>query len=217
MNGVKKMSETTVYIAAKRHVVAKSDDVHLEDIATVYCEDKIINTKMKSIKVHHFEKQGEQRCVISIMRLIELITKLCPEVSVESLGETETIIKSNAMQNKENKSPLIKMAFVATICFIGTAFTIIAFHNDIGITNVFAQIFYAVTGEKTNFHTALEFSYAVGLTIGILVFYNRFGKRQVEKDPTPLAVEMRIYESQVDDAIVEMAERESKLVDVGNK
>lgn len=211
------MADTTVYIAAKRHVLAKSNDVHLEDIATIYCDDKVISAKIKAIKVYHFEKQGEQRCVISIMRLIELMTKLCPDVTVESLGETETIIKSTAMQIEEDKSPWIKMIFIAIICFIGTAFTIIAFHNDIGITEVFAKIYYAITGERTSFHTALEFSYAIGLSIGILVFYNRIGKRQVDKDPTPLAVEMRIYEKQVDGAIIEMAERESKLVDVGDK
>lgn len=211
------MVTETVYIMAKRNVVASTEDVYASDIATIYCGDSTMLAKIKAIKVYRFKKGEEERCVIGVLRLIEQILKLYPGISVENLGETDVIVKYKKMQEKENKYAVLKMLFVSVVCFIGTAFTIMAFHNDIGITDVFAQIYQMVTGEQSDFHTILEASYAIGLTLGILVFYNHFGQRTVTSDPTPLAVEMRVYEKDVDEAVIEMAERENKKIDVGHE
>lgn len=211
------MTNETLYLMAKRNVVAKAQEVYLSDIATIYCADNTIMAKVKAIKVYHFKKDKEERCVISVLHVIEQIVRMCPGITIENLGETDVIVKYMKLQEKENKSAALKMTFVSIVCFVGTAFTIMAFHNDIGITDVFAQIYQAVTGEETSFHTTLEASYAIGLSLGILIFYNHFGKRTVTNDPTPLAVEMRVYEKDVDQAIVEMAEREDKKIDVGHK
>lgn len=211
------MVTETVYIMAKRNVVADTEDVYASDIATIYCEDSTMLAKIKAIKVYRFKKGEEERCVIGVLHLIEQIIKLYPGISVENLGETDVIVKYKKMQEKENKYAVLKMLFVSVVCFIGTAFTIMAFHNDIGITDVFVQIYQMVTGKQSDFHTILEASYAIGLTIGILVFYNHFGQRKVTCDPTPLAVEMRVYEKDVDEAVIEMAERENKKIDVGHE
>ena len=71
-----------------------------------------------------------------------------------------------------------------------------------------------VTGEKSSGCTALEISYSIGLCIGIVIFYNHVGGRRITKDPTPLEVEMKIYEQNVNMTLVETAEREGKEIDV---
>lgn len=211
------MTNETLYMMAKRNVVAEKEEVYLSDIATIYCADQTITAKVKAIKVYQFKKDKEERCVISVLHVIEQIVRMCPGITIENLGETDVIVKYRKLQEKENKGAVIKMIFVSTVCFIGTAFTIMAFHNDITITKVFAQLYQVVTGEETTYHTILEATYAIGLMLGILIFYNHFGHRTVNSDPTPLAVEMRVYEKDVDQAIIEMAEREDKKIDVGHK
>ncbi len=42
--------------------------------------------------------------------------------------------------------------------------------------------------------------------MGILVFFNHIGKKKITSDPTPIQVEMRKYEQDVDMAFIENAE-----------
>ena len=62
--------------------------------------------------------------------------------------------------------------------------------------------------------TLLEGTYSLGLALGIIVFYNHIGKRKLTQDPTPIAVEMRTYEADINKSLVELAEREGKTIDV---
>lgn len=50
--------------------------------------------------------------------------------------------------------------------------------------------------------------------MGIIVFFNHIGGRRITKDPTPIEVEMRVYEKDVNDALIETADREGKTIDV---
>lgn len=89
-----------------------------------------------------------------------------------------------------------------------------AYHNDIGISNVFMRIYEIVTGRESEGCTTLEIAYSIGLCLGIIVFYNHVGGRRITVDPTPLEVEMRNYERDVNTTLVETAEREGMEVDV---
>jgi stage V sporulation protein AA len=46
------------------------------------------------------------------------------------------------------------------------------------------------------------------------VFFNHIGGRRITKDPTPIEVEMRTYERDVNTALIETAGREGKVKDV---
>ena len=60
----------------------------------------------------------------------------------------------------------------------------------------------------------MEFAYSIGLDVGIIGFLNHNGKRRLAKDPTPVEVEMRKYEKDVNTTLVETASREGKTIDV---
>lgn len=204
------MAETTIYLIAKQHVVAQNDEILLGDAADLFCENEVICAKAKAMRIHKFHKGQDNREIISIVKVIEQLTKLCPGCSVESLGETDMIIERDVTIKKRNQDKLWKIILVSLICFFGTAFTIMGFHNDIQINDVFARIHEIVTGETTDGFTALEVSYSIGLMAGIIAFYNHVGGKKLSKDPTPLEVEMRNYERDVNQALVEMADREGK-------
>ena len=60
----------------------------------------------------------------------------------------------------------------------------------------------------------LEISYSVGLILGVTIFFNHFGKRKVTLDPTPIEVQMRLYEDQVETTVIRNASRKESGVDV---
>ena len=89
-----------------------------------------------------------------------------------------------------------------------------AFHNDIGINDVFTKVYEMVMGQPGEGYSILELSYSIGLAFGIILFFNHIGGRRITKDPTPIEVEMRVYESDVNKALIETADREGKMLDV---
>lgn len=213
------MANIVLYLNAKQNVVLTKSDVELCDVASVYCEDETVKAKVEALKIHRFRQDGQPRVVISILKIIEQITKLCPGISVESIGETDIIIQKASLEHDkpEQKHSLwayVKIAIVALICFFGSAFTIMAFHNDVGLSDVLSQIYELVMGVESDGYTALEISYSIGLAVGIIVFYNHIGGKRLTSDPTPLEVEMRNYERDVNQAIVEMADRQKLEEDV---
>ena len=67
---------------------------------------------------------------------------------------------------------------------------------------------------KTGF-TILELTYSIGVVIGILVFFNHFGKKRFSVDPTPMEVEMRLYENDIQTTLIENYSRKEQELDVG--
>lgn len=213
------MANVVLYVMAKQNVVAQQSDVELADVASIYCEDERVRARAEAMKIHKFKKDGAPRVVISIMKVIEELTKLNPGITVESIGQTDIIIEKTTFQkdtlsSKKSFAEWIKVAVVALICFFGSGFTIMAYHNDIGISDVLKRIYELVTGQASDGCTALEVAYSFGLSAGIIVFYNHVGGKRITSDPTPLEVEMRNYERDVNQAIVEISERSGKEKDV---
>lgn len=207
-------SKATIYIKAEQNVEMQSEDVFVKDIAKLACSDEQILAKVKAIKLHHFKKGEPRRQVISLLRVIEEIDKVCPGTDVQSIGEAAVMVELINVDKHKGPVQAAKLAFVALVSFFGTSFTIMAFHNDIGINDVFTKIYEMVMGRQGDGYGILELSYSVGLAIGIIVFFNHIGGRRITKDPTPIEVEMRIYEEDVNKALIETADREGKTIDV---
>ena len=208
------MAQETLYLKAERNVEVTEEDVFLKDVAKVYCKDAHIAAKVKAIKIHRFGKGEQKRQVFSILKLIELITRQCPEVDVQNMGETDVLVELVNVDKHKGAVQVLKVVFVACISFFGTAFTIMAFHNDVGINQVFGKVYELVMGQQAPGNSVLEFTYSIGLAVGVTVFFNHIGGRRITKDPTPIEVEMRVYEKNVNDALIETADREGKTIEV---
>ena len=207
-------NSATIYIKAEQNVEMQSEDVYVKDIAKLVCSDEHVLAKVKAIKLHHFKENEPKRQVISLLKVIEEINQVCPGADVQSIGEPTVMIDYINVDKHKGPVQMIKLIFVALVSFFGTSFTIMAFHNDIGINEVFTKIYEMVTGYQGDGYGILELSYSLGLAIGIIVFFNHIGGRRITKDPTPIEVEMRIYEEDVNKALIETADREGKTIDV---
>lgn len=208
------MAGETLYLKAERNIEVTQDDVFLKDIAKIFCTDTHMAAKVKAIKIHRFGENEQKRQVFSVLKIIEMIHQACPNVSVENLGETDVLVERVDVNRHKGGIQLLKVIFVASISFFGTAFTIMAFHNDIGINKVFGKVYELVMGQPAPGYSILELMYSIGLALGIIIFFNHIGGRRITKDPTPIEVEMRIYEKDVNDALIETADREGKTIDV---
>ncbi|MDE6606343.1 MAG: stage V sporulation protein AA [Lachnospiraceae bacterium] len=203
------MAQTEIYIKMEQNTEVTQPDVFLKDIAQIVCTDSSVEAKVKAIKVHKFREDGVQKVALSLTKIITMIGEICPEASVQNIGETDALIELVNVNKHKGLMQTLKIIFVAAVSFFGTAFTIMAYHNDIGIADIFEKFYIMVMGNPGN-SAVLEVFYSIGLSLGIIIFFNHIGGRRITKDPTPIEVEMRIYESDVNKALIETASREGK-------
>ena len=104
----------------------------------------------------------------------------------------------------------LKSALIGIVIFFGSGFSIMAFHNDIGLVDLFAQIYTQVIGYAPDSVGGLEVGYSIGLAAGILIFFNHFSLIKKENDPTPLQVEVSKYEQDVEDTIERIRQKEQQ-------
>ena len=82
-----------------------------------------------------------------------------------------------------------------------------AFNNDVSTVKLFDQFYTLLTGQAPDGFTVLELTYSVGLSVGIIAFFNHIGGRRLSKEPTPIEVEMRLYEDDVNTTLIKTADR----------
>jgi len=208
------VTNTTLYIKGEKNTELTKQDVTLGDLISMQCTNKEILPRLKTLRVFKFSDQGKKRYVVSVLKLIEIIQQEYKGLEVENLGEVDLIV---TYENQKTPNPImhfIKATIVVLITFIGAAFSIMSFNNDAGVVKVFGQIYEQVMGKTSTGFTVLEFSYCLGLIIGILVFFNHFGKRKFSVDPTPMEVEMRLYENDIYTTLIQDASREEDEIDV---
>ena len=201
--------DKTIFLKCSSHSKVNQGKVILKDVAEVYCADTNLANKAKVVTITNLKKEGERK-VLSVLYIMEQLEKALPGAVMESIGEIDVIVE----WEKPPKMEILKIAVVSLIAFFGTAFTIMAFHNDIGIDGVFTMVYEQVMGEASNHYTVLEFFYSIGLAIGIIVFFNHVGGRRITKDPTPIEVEMKVYEESINKTLTEVWNREGKTIDV---
>ena len=210
-------NQDILYIKGDRDVELTKTEVTVGDILSLDCSNKVVIPKIKSIKLVKFSEQGkkQQRVVISVLKIIACIHEQYPNLDIQNLGETDIILTYENQNTSGNVVHLLKTAVVVVLVFCGSAFSIMAFHNDVSITKLFSQIYLALTGVESDGYTILEVSYSIGIIIGILGFFNHFGKKRFTVDPTPLEVQMRLYENDIQTTLVEDASRRKEELDVG--
>lgn len=201
----------TLYIKGERNVKVTRPDIYLEDIVSMECSDKTVLPGIRRLKILKISGKKEQRKVLSVLDIITCIHAAYPEVEVQNLGETDMIITCEQQKKTSVLLYGIKVVLVSAVIFFGSAFSIMAFNNDVGGTELFGQIYEQVTGKKSDGFTVLEITYAIGLTVGILVFFNHFGKKRFTADPTPMEIQMRIYENDIQTTLVENASRKKEM------
>lgn len=208
------MSDKTIYLKMDAKIKLRGDVVRIGDLGKIYCEESTVVNKVKTLQIYRFQKSDKNRCVIGVLKVMELIHQEYPAFAIDVVGETESIVEQIIGKSKPLWMDYLKIALVSAVCFFGTLYTIMSYHNEISIIDLFDKTYTLVTGMETDGFTALEASYSLGLSLGIIIFYNHIGKRKLTPDPSPVTVEMRTYEDDVNRSLVELANREEKTIDV---
>ena len=206
--------EDILYVKVEQNMVVQKKTLTYEDIATLYCQNQNIVKKLNK-EIFYTLDPKQQKTMFTIEKVYQGIHKVYPGLRIENVGERDFIVDLEVPDGKEKSRTMqyIKTAVVCLVSFFGAAFTIMTFNEDVSVSKVFDHVYEFVMGVKKSGGSALEVSYAIGLPLGILVFYNHINRRKIKHDPTPIQVEMCTYEEQVNKAMIKLASREGKSID----
>ncbi len=193
----------TLYIQTEENVEVHHPHVYLQDIAKLSCSNSKMLNKLRVMPVANLQPDKPGRYVISVMDLIKEIQQKEPDLDITTIGEPTFLIT----YQKEGTVNIVlrwcKVVFVCLATFFGAGFSIMTFNNDVDIPALFEQIYTQVTGQASDGFSILEISYSVGIGLGVLFFFNHFGRMKLTDDPTPMQVQMRLYENDVNTTIME--------------
>lgn len=192
-----------LYMQVDANIQIKHPHIYLQDIARLSCSDSKILNRLRVMPVVNLKPDAPGRYVMSVMDLVDRIQQKEPDLTVTPLGETDFILTYEKPGSQNLIFRWLKIALVCLITFFGAAFSIMTFNADVDVEKLFQQIYFQVTGQNSSGFTPLEIAYSAGLGLGILFFFNHFGHRKITADPTPMQVQMRKYEDDVNTTITE--------------
>lgn len=208
--------EITVFLHFDQCILVRKQKVLLSDVVSIYGADATVRRKIGELELYRFSNEKKEKTVFSVMKVIEIIGRAYPEITVSPIGESDFILEYLPEKAGKSTKPLewLKTSFVALAVFFGSAFTIVTFNKDASVEEVFPMIYRLTEGMERNGPGELEIGYSLGLPLGIILFFNHFARKKIDSDPTPLQVQMRQYEKDVNSTIIENASREGKKEDV---
>ncbi|MDD7209993.1 MAG: stage V sporulation protein AA [Lachnospiraceae bacterium] len=210
------MGDPVIYIKAEQSVYENNPVIHIGDIASVYCQNGKVEEKVRRIVVYEFEeKEKEGRIFLSILYLVKKIAQEIPEGEIRNVGEPDMAVYYKAPDLAHSIwKQRIKILLICATCFFGAGITVMGYNNDVDISKVFSQLYRAFLGKKPKGTTFVELFYSIGLSVGIFLFFNHTPGKRVTNEPTPIQVQMRLYEQNVNQTFLLGASRKGEELDV---
>lgn len=203
-----------VYVKFPKRAQISSPVVSLSDVCQLYCPDQQAQKKLEQLQLIKLNpKRKQEKYMMSFLRVIQVIQKEFPDMDIQNIGETDFVLyyqENPAGAKLPDVLEWAKTCLVCLILFFGAAFTIMAFNTDVDIPKLFSQL-YHLAGVSSS-AGVLELCYSLGLPIGIIVFYDHFWPVIRRKDPTPIEVQMRIYEEDMNNVLIQNAAMEGRVI-----
>ena len=103
---------------------------------------------------------------------------------------------------KPKENPIwewLKVLAICIIVFSGATIAIMTYNTDTSLGQTFVIINQIFTGVEDTQPMLLTIPYSIGIAVGVVFFFNHIGFKKITDDPTPMQVEMKKYEQDVED------------------
>ena len=208
------MSHFVVYLKAEQSVCMNHRKILVKDIANIYCSSPEMTKTIENIRLFTFPNEKSSRETISILKIIEEIKAIYKEAEIYNLGEQDILVYYKMPKKKKRWQEKLKIASICLTVFFGSAISIMAYNNDVGLENVFSRIYLSIMGVEAPAANFMYAFYAIGLCIGMIVFFNHASRKRLSDEPTPIEVQMRLYEKNVNTALIIGSGRKEEELDV---
>ncbi len=202
-------SGSAIYIQLKNRVtLPQGKGVKLGDVAYLIAPPEW-EERLKSLLLVQPEYSDGNLLLIDVLKVIPLVKKLVPDADIEPIGEGRTIVQISESKGERKPSPAM-FALVWLLLFFGAALTIMNFHADVSMQEVQIRIVEMLTGRRDEHPYLFQLAYSIGIGFGMVIFFNHLFKKKWNEEPTPLEVEMFLYQKNIDQYVVHEEYRKMK-------
>lgn len=187
-----------IYIRLRHRLqVNPNQKVYLQDICQIVAHPTL-EKRMGQLIVHHITPSDKHLVVIDVMKVIHLIKAYDRSLEVETFGPSQIIIE---IILPKRTPQLLFVSLVWLLLFIGSGLAIMNFHEDVSMLQVHQKIFKMITGREEEHPLLLQIPYSLGIGIGMILFFNHLFKKRFNEEPSPLEVEMFLYQQNLDEYV----------------
>lgn len=198
--------DQTLYIRLRHRIQVHPDDnLTIGTIAQLSGNKNVIET-INELTIHRISQADKNMVVIDVMRVIDLLRKKIPDLDVQPIGASQTIVE--ILYDKKPFKPVL-FVLVWLLLFVGAAMAIMNFHEDVSMQAVHQRLYRILTGKTVESPLLLQVPYSIGLGLGMILFFNHLFKKRINEEPSPLEVEMFKYQLDLDQYVAMNENKES--------
>lgn len=180
--------------------------ISLGDICQLYC-DGLKEEAMQKLPIYQVKPEDGDLIIIDIMQVIKRLKSIYPDLTIEIQGSPQIIVEVDTPRKSPN---LIMVTLVWLILFIGSGLAIMNFHTDVSMPQVHQRIFFLLTGQFVDQPLYLQIPYSIGVGLGMILFFNHIFRKRITEEPSPLEVELFLYQQNVDQYYIQHENKENE-------
>lgn len=184
--------------------VAPGSDITAGLVAEIAGPDHLV-TRANGTRVKSAPDKAGELVVVSGLDVVRAVAQETGATRISLHGEDETVVYvegSHDMQGDRTGTRLLLTAFrvglIWVVLFVGSGLAIMNFHADVEMGRVLARIYEMITEERVSrLPLSVIVPYSVGIGLGIAVFFNRIPFPGRRREPSPLDIEIYLYDQNV--------------------
>lgn len=190
---------THVYVKLKGKVeLPPGETIRIRHVAELVTNASS-ETAIRDTVLHVLRQEDGNRYVVSIIQIIAALQRTRPELCIHNIGAEQMIVEVIMRRKRIN---LLLVAFVWIVLFIGSGLAIMNFHTDVSMLEVHQRIYELVTGRKNMHPYIIQIPYSLGVGAGMILFFNHLFHKRFNEEPSPLELEMFLYQKNVDEYVL---------------
>lgn len=192
-----------LYIQLSRHNEVQAGPVRLEDVAEVYGLESEEREKLAAVELLCIKKGSYGRYSLSAGEIADKLLEIYPRYEPVFLGDPELVLEYPHPQNRPGVRDWLWTVFVSIVIFVGSAFTIMTFIRESDLDDLFAGIYDHLGMTNAADMHGIEIGFAIGMGLGMLLYFNHFGRFRLQNEPTPMEMEMHQYMEDAEETVLE--------------
>jgi stage V sporulation protein AA len=181
----------TLYLRFRKGVsVEKGQPILLRHIVDLL-SDPEIEQKLDSLIIKNPVPEDGNLILIDMLMVIYNIRQIYPFIHIENFGDPHVLVE---IKSERAQPHFIILALVWLLLFVGSGLTILNFHADVSMLQVHRRIYQLLTGKSVVHPYFLQIPYSIGIGMGMVLFFNHIFKKKFSEEPSPLEVEMFLYQ-----------------------
>ncbi|MBO9609268.1 MAG: stage V sporulation protein AA [Paenibacillaceae bacterium] len=183
-----------LYIRLHKRFRAKAGEtIRLRDVAQLLTEPDLL-PQLSALPLCTPGKPDGTLLLIDIMTIVAAVRQAVPAIQIEHFGDPHVLVD---IWTDERKAHPVLVALVWLLLFIGSGLAIMNFHADVSMLAVHRRIYELLTGKTSEHPLLLQVPYSLGIGLGMALFFNHMFRKRFNDEPSPLEVEMFMYQESI--------------------